>query len=161
MNFLLYYSIIFIIKIIDNALGTTKTLFIQRNKGVFAGVILSISTCINYFLTKLIVTDSNNYIIFIVSIASGLGCFIAIVLNNKFSKDRLFINVIMCDDINAMEQLRDFLASKHITNVASDSYTKSWDKTITITAYAETKNQSRLIDNYLNTSNYKYKRIIN
>ena len=47
-----------------------------------------------------------------------------------------------------------------ITNLTTDGYTKDWQKTLAITAYAETKEQSKLIDNYLKESEYKFKRII-
>ena len=74
-------------------------------------------------------------------------------LNNRLSKDKTYVNVIMSDDKEAMQQLRDFLAKHHITNVAADSYTLDWNtKTITITAYAETKQQSMLINRYIEES---------
>ena len=48
-----------------------------------------------------------------------------------------------------------------ITNVASDSYTLDWNcKTITVTAYAETKAQNKLIDEYIENSALKFKRLI-
>ena len=47
-----------------------------------------------------------------------------------------------------------------ITNLTTDGYTKEWNKNIAITAYADTREQSRLIDEYLNNSNSKFKRII-
>lgn len=67
----------------------------------------------------------------------------------------------MSDDIDAMKQFRDFLAEHHITNVATDSYTLDWNtKTITITAYAETKQESMLINRYIANSPLKFKRVI-
>ena len=49
---------------------------------------------------------------------------------------RMNPNVIMSDDKEAMQKLRDFLALHHITNVATDSYTLDWNaRTITVTAY--------------------------
>lgn len=95
------------------------------------------------------------------SIASGVGCCLAVAISNHFSKDKTYVNVIMSDDVDEMKQLRDFLAENKITNVASDSYTRDWSrKTLTITAYAETKDQSRLIDNYIGDSNTKFKRVV-
>ena len=76
-------------------------------------------------------------------------------------KDKTYVNVIMSDDKEAMQQLRDFLAEHHITNVAADSYTLDWNtKTITITAYAETKQQSMLINRYIAESPLKFKRVV-
>ena len=82
-------------------------------------------------------------------------------LNNRLSRERTFVNVIMSDDLDAMQQFRDFLAEHHITNVAADSYTLDWSvKTITITAYAETKEESMLINRYIENSPLKFKRVI-
>ena len=71
------------------------------------------------------------------------------------------MNVVMSDDKEAVKDFRDFLAEHHITNVAADSYTMDWQrKTITVAAYAETKEESRLITQYLNESTTKFKRLI-
>jgi len=60
-----------------------------------------------------------------------------------------------------MQQFRDFLAKHHITNTATDSYTLDWDtKSITITAYAETKAHSNLINNYIAENKLSCKRVI-
>jgi len=60
-----------------------------------------------------------------------------------------------------MQELRDFLAEHHITNVTTDSYTRDWNtKTITVTAYAETKAESELISSYIDRSPLKFKRVI-
>ena len=67
----------------------------------------------------------------------------------------------MSDNKPAMQDFRDFLAQHHITNVATDSYTRDWgEKTITVTAYADTKEESGLIDKYLSDSPLKFKRVI-
>lgn len=71
------------------------------------------------------------------------------------------MNVIMSDNLEAMKKLRDYLAEHHITNVAADSYTRDWNKkTISITAYPETKAESRLINEYISKSPLKFKRLV-
>lgn len=96
-----------------------------------------------------------------VSIASGIGCCAAVLVSNKMSKERTYVNVVMSDDKAGMHAFRDFLATHHITNVATDSYTTDWNTmSITITAYAETKEQSRLINDYIENSSLKCKRMI-
>lgn len=80
---------------------------------------------------------------------------------DKLSKDRIYVNVIMSDDLEEMKHFRDFLAKHHITNVAADSYTLDWDaKIISITAYPETKAESRLINDYIARSSTKFKRVV-
>lgn len=152
--------ILFFAKVLDNALGTAKTILVQHNKSIMAGVALGISNFIYFCITKNIVESDGLISIVIVSIASGVGCCLAIAFNNRFSKERTYVNVIMSDDIEEMRRLRDFLAENKITNVVNDSYDLNWEKTLSITAYAETKDQSRLIDKYVENNDVKFKRLV-
>lgn len=156
-----YMFILFLAKVLDNTLNTAKTILVQRNRCLLAGVALGLSNFIYLSITKDIVTSDSTLALVIVSIASGVGCCLAVALSNRFSKDRTYVNVILSDDKEAMKEFRDFLAENHITNVATDSYTLDWSrKSISITAYAKTKAQSRLIDEYIERSLLKCKRVI-
>ena len=156
-----YLGILFLAKVLDNALGTAKQILIQRNRSILAGISISLSNFIYLSITKDVITSNSTLSMVIVSIAAGVGCYLAVAFNNKFSKDKTYVNVIMSDDIKAMKELRDFLAKNKITNVAGDSYTLDWSKkTLSITAYAETKSQSKIIDDYLDSSAVKFKRMV-
>lgn len=156
-----YMFILFLAKVLDNTLNTAKTILVQRNRCLLAGVALGLSNFIYLSITKDIVTSDSTLALVIVSIASGVGCCLVVTLSNRFSKDRTYVNVILSDDKEAMKEFRDFLAENHITNVATDSYTLDWSrKSISITAYAQTKVQSRLIDEYIERSLLKCKRVI-
>lgn len=156
-----YMFILFLAKVLDNTLNTAKTILVQRNCCLLAGVALGLSNFIYLSITKDIVTSDSTLALVIVSIASGVGCCLAVALSNRSSKDRTYVNVILSDDKEAMKEFRDFLAENHITNVATDSYTLDWSrKSISITAYAQTKAQSRLIDEYIERSLLKCKRVI-
>lgn len=156
-----YMFVLFLAKVLDNTLNTAKTILVQRNRCLLAGVALGLSNFIYLSITKDIVTSDSTLALVIVSIASGVGCCLAVALSNRFSKDRTYVNVILSDDKEAMKEFRDFLAENHITNVATDSYTLDWSrKSISITAYAQTKAQSRLIDEYIERSLLKCKRVI-
>lgn len=161
MNSVLYMALLFMAKVIDNALSTAKTILIQRNRCLLAGVALALSNYIYLVITKDVITSDSNLSMIVVSVASGVGCCLAVAFSNRFSKERTYVNIIMSDNREAMQAFRDFLAQRHITNVTTDSYTLDWDrKTITITAYAETKEQNRLIDEYINESQLKFKRVV-
>lgn len=161
MSSMIYFGSIFFAKVIDNALNTTKTILIQRSRWLLAGIAVVISDFIYFWITKRVVSSDSMAAILVVSLAGGVGCALACLLSDKMSKDRTYVNVIMSDDLEAMTDFRDFLAKNHITNIASDSYTLDWDqKTITITAYAETKAESRLINKYIEESPLKFKRVI-
>lgn len=161
MTSMIHLAVLFAAKMLDNALGTAKTILVQRNRCFLAGIALILSNYIYFCITKNIVTADSDLAILVVSVAGGAGCWLAMALNNHISKDRTYVNVIMSDDLEAMRQFRDFLAEHHITNVATDSYTLDWStKTITITAYAETKDDSTLINRYIQDSPLKFKRVI-
>ena len=156
-----YFSLLFLAKVLDNALGTAKIILIQRNRTFFAGLALGLSNLIYFIITKNIVSSESNVSLIIVSVASAVGCWITVAINKYLSKDQLYVNVVMSDNLEAMKDFRDFLAEHHIKNVASDSYTLDWNtKIITITAYAETKQESSLISSYIKNSPNKFKRLV-
>ena len=158
---LIYFAVLFLAKVFDNALSTTKTILIQRSRWLLAGVSVVLSDFIYFWLTKKVVAADNNWAILIFAIAGGVGCSIACLVSERLSKDRTYVNVIMSDNLEAMKAFRDFLAEHHITNVAADTYTLDWNKkTISITAYPETKAENHLITEYIENSPLKFKRVI-
>lgn len=161
MSSIFYMAILFLAKVMDNAINTTKTIMIQRSRWVLAGIAVVLSDFIYFWITKRVVSSDSDLAILIVSIAGGVGCSLACLISEKLSRDRTYVNVLMSDNKEAMQEFRDFLALHHITNVATDSYTLDWDtKSITVTAYAETKEQSRLINEYIEDSDLKFKRVV-
>lgn len=157
---ILNIAIVFIVKIIDNVLSTSKQILIQRNRAIFASITVIISNIIFYKLIDVVGSSSSDLYVYIIAFASGIGTLLALVISNKLSKDRVYVNIILNDDKEVMMEFRDWLKANKITNLTTDGYTKDWNKTLAITAYAETKKQSKLIDEYINGSNSKFKRII-
>lgn len=160
MPYIFTLILLFVAKAADNMLTTSKTILVQRNKPILASLAVIASQIIFYKLIDSIAAAESDLALYIVSVASGVGTFLALKVNTRFSKERTFVNVILSDNKQAMMELRDFLKEHHITNLATDGYTKDWQKTIAVTAYAETKEQSSLIDEYLKNNQTKFKRII-
>ena len=63
MGSILYLGTLFFAKMLDNALGTTKTILIQRNKWIFAGLSVMLSDFIYFWVTKRIVSADSNLVI--------------------------------------------------------------------------------------------------
>lgn len=160
LSYIFNVFLIFVVKVIDNILGTSKTILIQKNKSFIASITVFISQIIFYKLINVVDSNDGDLMIYIIAFASSVGTLLALIISNKFSKDRVFVNIILNDDKEVMIEFRDWLKDHKITNLTTDGYTKDWKKTLAITAYAETKEQSRLIDEYINNSNSKFKRII-
>ena len=160
MEIILELLLLFGLKAADNLLSTGKQILIQRHKPILASLSVVLSQIIFYRLIDKVSAYNGDLALYIVAVASGVGTFLAVKISDKFSKERTFVNVILSNDRDAMVDLREFLKEHHITNLATDGYTKDWNKTIAITAYAETREQSRLIDQYIKDSSVKFKRII-
>ncbi len=158
--FIINLLVVFVIKVIDNILGTGKTILIQKNKAFIASLTVIISQIIFYKLIDAVSDSGSEIMIYVIAIASGIGTLLALVISDKFSKDKTYINIILNDDKEVMKEFRDWLKEHKITNLTTDGYTKDWKKTLAITAYAETKKESKLIDEFINNSESKFKRII-
>ena len=157
---ILYVLFMCSLKIISNILGTVRIILTQRNKAILASVMLILCCYIDYITTKVAVSASQCTIIFL-SIACGIGCYIAMIYSDHHSEDRVYINVIMNDDVDAMFDFHFFLMKNHIDHTVADTYARDMvQKTLTITAYAKTKAQSRLINEYIEKSPQKFKRMI-
>ena len=158
--FIINLLVVFVIKVIDNILGTGKAILIQKNKAFIASLTVVISQIIFYKLIDAVSDSGSEIMIYVIAIASGIGTLLALMISNKFSKDRTYVNIILNDNKEVMMEFRDWLKEHKITNLTTDGYTKDWEKTLAITAYAETKEESKLIDEFINNSEYKFKRII-
>ena len=90
--------LVFVAKVVDNVLSTSKTILIQKNKALIAGICVVVSEIIFY---KLIAAVSSNggLTLYVVAFASGVGTMLAILISNRFSKEKTFVNVLLCDDI--------------------------------------------------------------
>lgn len=96
-----------------------------------------------------------------IALAGSLGVVLTLKINDKFSKDKTYVNVLFCDDIAEMRNFHYFLTEYKIVHSVTDTYTKDLSqKTLTITAFAETKDDSKLIDRYVEDSKAKIKRVI-
>ena len=114
---------LFLIKVFDNLLSTSKTILIQKNKGIIAGITVVISQIIFYKLINVVSSSSNDLAMYVISIASGIGTYLAVLLNNKFSKDRLYVNVILSDNKEEMQSgLASYLNRYHIEQSNSSIY---------------------------------------
>lgn len=154
------YVILAIIKIIDNIILTGKTILTQKNKAVTASIMVILSQFIFYIVIKQIVEDSNFISIAIVSIASGLGSYIAFCINKKFSKETVFINVITSNDRTKMKMLGDYVRSEGIKIVTFDAYSDTLERTLTALVFANTKEQSIKIDKYIECNDGFFREVV-
>ena len=152
--------ILCIVKIVDNFILTAKTIFVQKGKSLLTMLSVMISQFLFYFVISAIVEDGNILTIILISIASGLGSFLALGINHKFSKDRLYINMITSRATVWLEELCEYLKNNNIKYITTDAYNRDWSKSYCVQIFAYTKNQSKTIDKYFECCSKKYLRQI-
>lgn len=145
----IYYIILAIVKVIDNIILTGKTILTQKNKAISASILVVISQFIFYIVVKQIVEDNNFISIAIVSIASGIGSYIAFYINKKVSKDAVYVNIITSNERTKMKELGDYVRAEGIKIVTFDAYSDDLERTLTALVFANTKEQSSKIDRYV------------
>jgi len=157
---IIWFSAVFVGKVLDSLLATTKTILVQKNRAVLAAASVIISQIIFYKLITVVASSSDDVTTYVIAVAGGVGTLLAIAINNELSREKTFVNIILCDEKDAMINLIEFLREQKITNLVTDAYTREWEKTYAVTAYAETKMQSKLLDEFLEHSAVKFKRIV-
>ena len=158
---LYHYITLSIVKIIDNVISTEKSILTHQNKAVAASLLVAVSQFLFYILIKEVVADSNMLAIIVVSVASGIGSYIAFGINNKFSKETVYINIVTSNNKDQMKLFGDYMRAEGIKIVTMPTYGDDIEKTLTALVFANTRNQSKLIDKYVENNNELYREVIN
>lgn len=160
IQILYYYITLAVVKIIDNIISTEKTILTQKNKAISASILVVISQFMFYMLIKQVVADDNIISIMIVSVASGIGSYIAFYMNKKLSKDMVYINIITSNDKGKMKVFGDYMRTENIKIVTFDAYNDDRENTLTALVFANTKEQSSKIDNYISKHDGFFREIV-
>lgn len=150
------YLVLAIIKVLDNIILTAKSIATYKEQRILSSVLVVISQLIFYLVISQVINDNTILAIAIVSISSGVGNFIAFMINDRFKRDSKWTMVITASKFDELKTFCDYLKSKGIKYIVCDGYNRNWSNTINIIAFSRTKEESRLIKNYLKSSDFKY-----
>lgn len=152
--------ILAIIKVLDNILTTYKSITTYQNKKILSSILVIINQFMFYFVIQQVISDSSITSIIIVSLASGIGTYVAFLINDMFKKDMQWMNILTCSNQESITELCNYLVQHKIKYVVNESFTRSWEETYSVMAFAKTKNESKLIDDFLQETSTKYLREI-
>lgn len=150
------YILLAIIKIIDNIILTAKSIATYKEQKIWSSILVIVSQFLFYFLISKVISDNSLLAILIVSISSGIGNYIAFELNKKFRKPTKWTMVITSSDVEDIKDFSRFLSSHHIRHIVNKGYTRKWDETLHVIVFSKDKEESRLIESYLNYFNSNY-----
>ena len=150
------YILLGLIKTIDNVVLTFKSICTYKEKKILSSVLVIISQLIFYLVIDKVISDNSLRSIVIVSIFSGLGNYLAFSLNSRFKKAAKWTFIITSSNTNDIQKLCNYLAEKNIKYIASDGYTRKGEHTINVMAFSKSKDNSRLIEKFLENTESKY-----
>lgn len=150
------YILLGLIKILDNVVLTFKSISTYKEQKIISSILVIISQLIFYLVIDQVISDNTLMAIIIVSISSGIGNYIAFIINNKLKKDVKWTFVITSYNLNDIQNLCGYLAENKVKYIANDGYTRKGEHTINVIAFSKSKNDSRLIENFLATTESKY-----
>ena len=94
--------------------------------------------------------------IIIVSVSSGIGNYFAFLISDKFKKAAKWSFIITSSNLSDIKNLCSYLAEHKIKYIASDGYTRKGEHTINVMAFSKSKDESRLIEKFLENTESKY-----
>lgn len=150
------YVGLFIIKVIDNILGTIKSIATYKEQKILSSILVVISQLIFYLVVSQVISDNSLLAILIVAISSGLGNYIAFLINDKYKSDDKWWIYITTSDIGFMNDFCCRLSHEEIKYSALKGFDKRGEDSIHVIVFSKTKAESKLVDEILNSSNKKY-----
>ena len=155
------YIMLCFIKIIDNILLTIKTITTYKGYKILSSILVIISQLLFYLIIQQVVSDNTLDIIILIAISSGIGNYIAFLINDKFKKDDKWTFFLTSSDKEDVLRLCNYLVENKIKYLANHGLNRKGQETINVIAYSKTKDQSRLIEDYLKNTKSKYLKEIN
>lgn len=150
------YILLAIVKIFDNIIGTAKSISTYKEQKILSSILTIVSQLIFYLVVSQVIEDNTLLAIIIVSVSSGIGNYIAFTINSKFKKASKWTFVITSSNLNDIQKLCNYLAKHKIKYIANDGYTRKGNHTINVMAFSKSKDDSRLIEDFLKNTESKY-----
>lgn len=150
------YIILGLVKILDNIVLTAKSLAQYKEQKILSSILVVISQLIFYFVISQIIEDNSILAIVIVSVSSGLGNLLAFQINDKVKRDTKWTFVITSSNKEELKTFCDYLVKHKIKYIVCNGYNRKWDETINVMVFSKSKDESRLIESFLATTESKY-----
>lgn len=155
------YLLLTIVKVFDNVIMTAKSIATYKGQKIISSILVAISQLMFYLVIEQVINDSTILAIIIVSVSSGIGNYIAFLINDKFKKDDKWTFYLTSSDKKDVLRLCNYLVEHKIKYLANHGLNRRGNETINVIAYSKTKDQSRLIEDYLKNTESKYLKEIN
>ena len=150
------YVLLSLVKILDNIIGTFKNISQYREQKIISSILVVISQLIFYLVIDQVINDNTLLSIIIVSVSSGVGNYIAFSINSKFKRAAKWVFTLTSSDIDDVQRLCSYLVENNIKYIANNGLTRKNEPTIHVIAFSKSKDESRLIERFLENTKSKY-----
>lgn len=143
---------VYLMKFSDCALSTLKTVFLVKNQFFISSILNSLSAALFIFVADTMAnapSDQKLWIAGIVFLANLTGGYLPPKLVKRMESDKLFVYVITPQSFEEGKDLADDLRAHNIPVSTTVVYDKYMNKTLDIKAYAQGKEESRIISRHL------------
>ena len=138
--------IVFLLKLIDNTLGTMKNIFLNKEKFFWSSLLAALSTTV-YMITVVKMAKSDGIIsIMAIFAATFIGTLIPGLAVKKSEKDKLYIFDITADNMDSGKEFADILRSANIATKTCVVYNNVMKKTLSIKAYCANREESKMVN---------------
>ena len=90
------------------------------------------------------------------SVSSGVGNYIAFLINSKFKRAAKWVFTLTSSDTDDVQRLCSYLVENNIKYIANNGLTRKNEPTIHVIAFSKSKDESRLIERFLENTKSKY-----
>ena len=150
------YILLAIIKVFDNIVLTAKSIATYKEQKILSSILVIVSQLIFYLVIDQVINDNTMLAIMIVSVSSGIGNYIAFEINNRFKKAAKWTFVITSSNKEELKIFCDYLVEHKIKYIVCNGYNRRWDETVNVMVFSKSKDESRLIEGFLATTESKY-----
>lgn len=154
------YLLLSLIKILDNVILTAKSIATYKGQKIMSSILVIVSQLIFYLIINQVIEDNTMLAIIVVSVSSGIGNYLAFLINEKFKKDDVWTNIITSSHKELLIDLCTMLREHKVKYLLYDTYNRKFEQSYTVTAFTKTKFESKLIDDFLRNTDIKYLRMI-
>lgn len=150
------YILLALIKIFDNVILTFKSISTYKEQKIISSILVVISQLIFYLVIDQVISDNTLLSIIIVSVSSGIGNYVAFAISNRFKKAAKWTFIITSSNKEELKTFCDYLVEHKIKYIVCNGYNRKWDETVNVMVFSKSKDESRLINRFLENTESKY-----
>ena len=136
----------FLVKIMDNSLGTFKTIYLNKEKYFFGAMFSAFSTFFYLIGVQQVAKDSGWLTISVMTFATFIGTYLPGFFIKRIERDKLWIFEITASSLEEGKKFADEIRELNIAVKTTVSYDSDMNKVLTCKTYCSTKHESRIIN---------------